>query len=108
MLMTSGLGGRFPMGYPVAQITQFSYEEGKAFAEVKARPLAALDRLRYLLLLWPAPISEAAVAPTVAASGAMATGGASAAKPEAKSPVKPVKREHKPASKPARGGTVTR
>ncbi len=108
MLVTSGLGGRFPMGYPVAQITKFSYEEGKAFAEVKARPLAALDRLRYLLLLWPAPISEAAVAPTVAVSGAVATEGESVAKPEAKSPVKPVKREHKPASKPARGGTVTR
>ena len=109
MLVTSGLGGRFPMGYPVAQITKFSYEEGKAFAEVKARPLAALDRLRYLLLLWPSPISEAAVAPTGAASGAVATGGTPAAvKPVAKSPVKPVKREHKPASKPARGGTVTR
>ena len=109
MLVTSGLGGRFPMGYPVAQITKFSYEEGKAFVEVKARPLAALDRLRYLLLLWPAPISEAAVVPTGAASGAVATGGTPAAvKPVAKSPVKPVKREHKPASKPARGGTVTR
>lgn len=53
LLMTSGLGGRFPMGYPVAKITQFSYEEGKPFAAVKAQPLAALDRLRYLLLLWP-------------------------------------------------------
>lgn len=41
------------MGYPVAKITQFSYEEGKPFAAVKAQPLAALDRLRYLLLLWP-------------------------------------------------------
>ena len=108
MLVTSGLGGRFPMGYPVAKITKFSYEEGKAFAEVKARPMAALDRLRYLLLLWPAPISEAAVAPTVVASGAVATGGAPAAvKPEAKS-AKPAKHEHKPAAKPARGGTVTR
>ncbi len=96
------------MGYPVAKITKFSYEEGKAFAEVKARPMAALDRLRYLLLLWPAPISEAAVAPTVVASGAVATGGAPAAvKPEAKS-AKPAKHEHKPAAKPARGGTVTR
>ena len=53
LLMTSGLGGRFPMGYPVATVTRFSYEEGNPFAKVMARPLAALDRLRYLLLLWP-------------------------------------------------------
>lgn len=95
------------MGYPVAQITQFSYEEGKAFAEVKARPLAALDRLRYLLLLWPAPISEATSAP-VGASGAQPT----ATKPTTSKPAAPAKPvaagRHAPSSKPARGGTVTR
>ena len=53
MLVTSGLGGRFPMGYPVAVVTRFSFEEGNPFAKVMARPLASLDRLRYLLLLWP-------------------------------------------------------
>lgn len=52
-LITSGLGGRFPMGYPVAVVTSFSFEEGNPFAKVMARPLASLDRLRYLLLLWP-------------------------------------------------------
>ena len=107
LLMTSGLGGRFPMGYPVARITQFSYEEGKAFAEVKARPLAALDRLRYLLLLWPAPISEATTAP-VGASGAQPTVTKSTTtKPTV--PAKPAAAgRHASSSKPARGGTVTR
>lgn len=67
LLVTSGLGGHFPMGYPVARITAFSYEEGKPFADVKAKPLAQLDRLRYLLLLWPGhqenlPIHESASA----------------------------------------------
>ena len=74
LLVTSGLGGRFPMGYPVAKISRFSYEEGKPFAEVKAVPLAALDRLRYLLLLWPEPATaSAAQAVLPAASAAVAT-----------------------------------
>lgn len=62
------------MGYPVAKISRFSYEEGKPFAEVKAVPLAALDRLRYLLLLWPEPATaSAAQAVLPAASAAVAT-----------------------------------
>lgn len=52
-LVTSGLGGRFPEGYPVAVITSFEYQEGRPYADVEARPVVDLDRLRYLLLLWP-------------------------------------------------------
>ncbi|ELB2793702.1 rod shape-determining protein MreC [Aeromonas hydrophila] len=52
LLVTSGLGGRFPEGYPVATVTRSDYVEGKPFAQVEAKPLVALDRLRYLLLLW--------------------------------------------------------
>ncbi|MEH6451799.1 MAG: rod shape-determining protein MreC [Psychromonas sp.] len=52
VLVTSGLGGRFPAGYPVATITYFSYEEGALYANVTATPVAELDRSRYLLLLW--------------------------------------------------------
>ncbi|MFM2482978.1 rod shape-determining protein MreC [Celerinatantimonas sp. YJH-8] len=52
-LVTSGLGGRFPEGYPVAVVTQFDYQEGKPFATISAKPIVNLDRLRYLLLLWP-------------------------------------------------------
>jgi rod shape-determining protein MreC len=52
LLVTSGLGGRFPEGYPVATVTRADYVEGKPFAQVEAKPLVALDRLRYLLLLW--------------------------------------------------------
>ncbi|CAG8998856.1 MAG: Cell shape-determining protein MreC [Candidatus Celerinatantimonas neptuna] len=53
LLVTSGLGGRFPEGYPVAVVTRFDYQEGKPFANIEARPVAHLARLRYLLLLWP-------------------------------------------------------
>lgn len=52
LLVTSGLGGRFPEGYPVATVTRSEYVEGKPFAQIEAKPLVELDRLRYLLLLW--------------------------------------------------------
>jgi len=52
ILVTSGLGGRFPAGYPVAKISYFNYREGAAYADVTATPVAPLDRSRYLLLLW--------------------------------------------------------
>lgn len=55
LLVTSGLGGRFPEGYPVAKVTQVTSDEGLPFAEVKVEPVALLDRLRYLLLIWPTP-----------------------------------------------------
>lgn len=52
LLVTSGLGGRFPAGYPVATVSHFNYQEGALYAEVTATPVALLDRSRYLLLLW--------------------------------------------------------
>jgi rod shape-determining protein MreC len=52
LLVTSGLGGRFPAGYPVAKISRFDYQEGALYADVTATPVALLDRSRYLLLLW--------------------------------------------------------
>jgi len=52
ILVTSGLGGRFPAGYPVATVSSFVYNEGAPYAEVTATPIAQLDRSRYLLLLW--------------------------------------------------------
>ena len=36
----------------MATVTRSDYVEGKPFAQVEAKPLVALDRLRYLLLLW--------------------------------------------------------
>ncbi|WP_035387082.1 rod shape-determining protein MreC [Ferrimonas senticii] len=52
LLTSSGLGGRFPEGYPVAQVTSVERAEGATFAEIKAEPTAQLARIRYLLLLW--------------------------------------------------------
>ncbi|MGL4750617.1 MAG: rod shape-determining protein MreC, partial [Shewanella sp.] len=57
LLVTSGLGNRFPEGYPVARVMKVFTEDGQSYARVTAQPLAALDRIRYLLLIWPSPDS---------------------------------------------------
>lgn len=57
LLVTSGLGNRFPEGYPVARVMEVLTEDGQSYARVTAQPLAALDRIRYLLLIWPSPDS---------------------------------------------------
>jgi rod shape-determining protein MreC len=56
LLVTSGLGKRFPYGYPVAQIVSVVRDPGQPFAIVKAVPSARLDKSRHLLLVEPAPI----------------------------------------------------
>lgn len=53
LLVTSGLGGKYPEGYPVAEVTFVKPDESKPFAIVLSKPIALIDRLRYLLLLWP-------------------------------------------------------
>ena len=53
LLVSSGLGNRFPEGYPVARVMSLVKDDGQNYANVIAQPLAALDRIRYLLLIWP-------------------------------------------------------
>ncbi|WP_394147700.1 rod shape-determining protein MreC [Shewanella atlantica] len=53
LLVSSGLGNRFPEGYPVARVMSVVKDDGQSYANVVAQPLAALDRIRYLLLIWP-------------------------------------------------------
>ncbi|KVX00049.1 rod shape-determining protein MreC [Shewanella frigidimarina] len=53
LLVTSGLGNRFPEGYPVARVISVSRDDGQSYAVIYAQPLAALDRIRYVLLIWP-------------------------------------------------------
>ena len=52
LLVSSGLGERFPIGYPVAQVEQVVRNSGQAFARVVARPMARLDRSRHVLLVF--------------------------------------------------------
>lgn len=53
LLVSSGLGNRFPEGYPVARVMSVIKDDGQSYATVTAQPLSALDRIRYLLLIWP-------------------------------------------------------
>jgi len=53
VLVTSGLGGKYPEGYPVSTVTLVRKDESRPFAQILSEPIAKIDRLRYLLLLWP-------------------------------------------------------
>jgi rod shape-determining protein MreC len=58
LLVTSGLGGRFPEGYPVATVALVERDPGQAFARVLATPTAALDRSRHVLLVFTGDDSQ--------------------------------------------------
>lgn len=64
LLITSGLGGVFPAGYPVATVTGIKRDPVLLLTQVRAKPLATLERDRETLLLWFDPTHSAApVAP---------------------------------------------
>ena len=54
-LLTSGLGGRFPAGFPVGEVTGVHADATGMFAAATARPAAALDRSGEVLLLKDQP-----------------------------------------------------
>ena len=59
-LVTSGLGGTFPAGLPVAEVVSLSRTPGESFARAALEPLGRLDRSRHLLLLQIQPQALAA------------------------------------------------
>ncbi|MFO7649011.1 rod shape-determining protein MreC [Halomonas sp. 3H] len=58
LLVTSGLAGRFPAGYPVARVAEVVHDPGQPFARVTATPVAQLQRSRHFLLLFPPPVPD--------------------------------------------------
>ena len=52
LLVSSGMGQRFPAGYPVATVSDVIHDSGQPFAIVRAVPTAALNRSRYMLLVF--------------------------------------------------------
>ncbi|AXI59771.1 rod shape-determining protein MreC [Pseudomonas kribbensis] len=123
LLVSSGLGQRFPAGYPVATVKEVIHDSGQPFAIVRAVPTAALNRSRYLLLVFSdnrtaeerandaaqaqenldafggGPIIPATVPKTVnAPAQAPAASGTPAAAPAAATPAKPA--ASKPPTKP--------
>jgi rod shape-determining protein MreC len=52
LLVTSGLGGNFPAGYPVAVVDKFEARPDKSFANIYATPKADLEKSRQFLIVW--------------------------------------------------------
>lgn len=52
LLVTSGLGQRFPQGYPVAVVSAVEHDPGQSFARIKATPTAALSKAQHFLLIF--------------------------------------------------------
>lgn len=52
LLVTSGLGQRFPAGYPVGLVDRVEHDPGRPFADVYATPMADLNRNRHVLLVF--------------------------------------------------------
>lgn len=59
ILVTSGAGGRFPVGYRVARVVEVIKDANEPFLRIHAEPIARADQDREVLLVWtglrPAP-----------------------------------------------------
>lgn len=53
LVVSSGLGSRFPPGYPVGVVYNISRVPGEPFAKVTIIPSAQLEKSREVLLVWP-------------------------------------------------------
>jgi rod shape-determining protein MreC len=92
--VTSGLGGVFPEGYPVARVTEVHRDAVQPLAQVRAAPLAHVDTDTEVMLVWFREDHPAAPAAAVNASGELSRGNP-AMQPQA-APPKPT-----PAATPA-------
>lgn len=64
-LITSGLGGEFPPGYPVGTVVEVNLDIGQPYAQVQAMPSALLERNREVLLVWQERISPLLTDPDI-------------------------------------------
>jgi rod shape-determining protein MreC len=72
VLVTSGLGGVFPPGYPVARVTEVHKDTVQPLAHVRAAPFAHLDTDSEVMLVWFRHDSPAA--PLKERNGELTTG----------------------------------
>jgi rod shape-determining protein MreC len=84
LLVTSGLGGGFPAGYPVGAISEVKRDPAQSLADVDVRPAAALDRSREVMFVWLKP--EAAALPPAVTPPKSATPAPTPAKAPATTP----------------------
>ena len=74
LLLSSGLGGVFPQGYPVARVTEVHRDAIQPLAQVRAAPLAHVDSDSEVMLIWFRADQPSAPAPTPDARGDLANG----------------------------------
>lgn len=89
IVVSSGLGQRFPAGYPVGRVTHVNSDSSQPFAEVRVEPTAQLNRSRYLLLVFSPESAYGDVFPSLSLEpeeGAAASEG----EPAAAEPTEPV------------------
>jgi rod shape-determining protein MreC len=75
LLLSSGLGLRFPAGYPVGVVAKVSKTGSSEFAEIQVKPVAELDRSRHVLMLYSRPQQPTPAAPVAPDAPAPAHGG---------------------------------
>src|SRR6516164_738553 len=85
LLVTSGLGGVFPEGYPVARVTEVHRDAVQPLAQVRAAPLAHVDTDSEVMLVWFRADRPAAPAPKPDSIGELKSGNA-AIQPQAAPP----------------------
>lgn len=66
LVVSSGLGHRFPAGYPVGKVKSVEIDPGEPFAKIIVTPSAHVGRSREVLLVWPQDNSEEDAATGVA------------------------------------------
>src|ERR1700677_4152663 len=99
LLVTSGLGGGIPAGYPVGTVAAVKRDPAQSLADVDVRPAAALDRSRELMLVWLPPSAVLPVAAPAGAGGARPPRAAPTPPPR---PAPPTAAAAPPAAKPAK------
>lgn len=74
IVVSSGLGQRFPAGYPVGRVTHVNQDSAQPFAEVRVEPTAQLNRSRYLLLVFSPESAYGDVFPSLSLEPGQLTG----------------------------------
>lgn len=100
LLLTSGLGGVFPAGYPVAKVAEVHRDAVDPLAQVRATPLADIETDREVALVWFREDNPATPTPAANEAGDLSKGN-SKLKPQPAPPPKP-----KPAPAEAAPGTT--
>lgn len=63
LLVSSGMGGVFPSGYPVATVTKITNDPSESFLQIQARPAARLNHGKQIMLIEQSQVGNKARSP---------------------------------------------